>query len=287
MSLSLSMKQVHIWHLSLKIGLLTSLILGIFQLWIFFFPQEKTIISTENENSDIYQSAYSANIWNVWVALSTRIWLQYQSKNSSIQANSFYKEIIDIGTTPEEKRAIRSDMITQNMLIIKEYLNLSRIDIKAILDSSPNRRSTLEGFISQLELRYKNSRISLENLQKQKSLLLADITKIEASIEKTKAKMEQHFATNKQNEILQDVDEYFDLRAQYTEAFTDIVFVNQFIKQHAFLNNYNTWILDTLINNKEAIINQSYVVIPDTWDQYLRPLELLFDEAEIKAIKGQ
>jgi hypothetical protein len=40
--------------------------------------------------------------------------------------------------------------------------------------------------------------------------------------------------------------------------------------------------LDTLINNKEAIINQSYVVIPDSWSQYLRPLELIFDEAEIK-----
>jgi hypothetical protein len=60
------------------------------------------------------------------------------------------------------------------------------------------------------------------------------------------------------------------------------VFINQFIKQHAFLNNYNKWILDTLINNKEAIINQSYVVIPDSGDQYLRPLELIFDEAEIK-----
>lgn len=132
-------------------------------------------------------------------------------------------------------------------------------------------------------MRYKSSALSISSLEKQKNLLLENIRSIESRIEQVKTNMEQDFSQSKVDETLEDVDDYFALRAEYTEAFTDIVFINQFLKQHTFLNEYNTWILDTLINNKEAIINQSYVVIPDSGDEYLRPLELIFDEAEIKA----
>ena len=254
-----------------------------FQVGILFFPEEEAISYADSGNSDMYQSAYSANLGNVWVALSTRIWLKYQSTSWNFSSDSFYREIASVWTNKEEKKAIRSDMIAQNMLIIREYLNLSRTDIKSILDSSSDRRATLEGFISQLELRYKNSALSLQGLEKQKQLLLVEISKIEDSIEIVKTDMESHFSASKASETLSDVDIYFDLRGKYTETFTDIVFINQFLRQHAFLNNYNKWILDTLINNKQALINQSYVVIPDSWDEYLRPLELIFDEADIKA----
>ena len=282
MSLLREMKHPHISHFFLKIAIITSILLGCFQLWIHFGSEENldTRIAIP-QNSDIYQSAYSANLWSIGVALSTRIGINYDDGNGI--KTTFYKEISSVGINSEDKRAIRSDMIGQNMLIIWEYLNLSRTDIKTLLDSSPDRKKTLEWFISQLELRYKNSALSLNSLEKQKNLLLADLSRIESDIEKVKSSMETHFWLSQARSTLDDVDDYFELRAQYTESFTDIVFINQFLKQHAFLNNYNKWILDTLINNKEAIINQSYVVIPDSWDQYLRPLELLFDEAEIKA----
>lgn len=174
-------------------------------------------------------------------------------------------------------------MLAQNMLIIQEYLNLSRTNVKDLLQWTKNRQATLESFISQLEMRYKSSVLSISSLEKQKVLLLQHIENLEVQIEQVKASMESNFSAGDANATLWDVDNYFALRAEYTEAFTDIVFINQFLKQHAFLNEYNVWVLDTLINNKEAIVNQSFVVIPDTWDEYLRPLELIFDEAEIKA----
>lgn len=174
-------------------------------------------------------------------------------------------------------------MIAQNMLIIQEYLNLSRSDVKSMLDSSSNRRTTLESYLTQLEMRYKNSALSVQSLEKQKALLVTELDTISTKIENTKVSMEQNFSASLASNTLVDVDAYYALRADYTEAFTDIVFINQFIKQHNFLNNYNKVMLDTLINNKEAIINQSYVVIPDSGDQLLRPLELLFNEADFKA----
>jgi hypothetical protein len=38
-----------------------------------------------------------------------------------------------------------------------------------------------------------------------------------------------------------------------------------------------------LINNKDAIIKEAYVVIPDTWVEFLRDFNLLYDESEYKA----
>ena len=238
-----------------------------------------------NTNSERFQSASSSDFGSIGVAISTRIGTKFQEKSTAnfSGTQSFYREISSIWKSPSENRSLRSDMLAQNMLIIQEYLNLSRTNVKDLLQWTKNRQATLESFISQLEMRYKSSVLSISSLEKQKVLLLQHIENLEVQIEQVKASMESNFSAGDANATLWDVDNYFALRAEYTEAFTDIVFINQFLKQHAFLNEYNVWVLDTLINNKEAIVNQSFVVIPDTWDEYLRPLELIFDEAEIKA----
>ena len=274
-----------LWHSCLKIGILTGIILAVFH--FIYMPLSGTawISYAANTNTANFQAAGDSHLGSIWVALSTRIGIKFETRWVSSSTQSFYREITAIWESPQENRAIRSDMIRQNMLIIKEYLNLSKTDVNSMLKSSSNRRTTLESFISQLEMRYKTSALSEQNLQKQKELLLKRIEAIEGQIEQVKTQMETDFSASLPDETLSDVDQYFALRAEYTELFTDIVFINQFLKQHQFLNEYNKWILDTLINNKEALINQSYVVIPDSGEQYLRPLELLFDEAEIKALQ--
>ena len=279
------MKHQKILPFFFKVALLSLFFVSVYQGYGYFFQKEEIKKETqrEQENATRFQSAYAANYGNVWVALSTRIGMQFTSQNAALQSGGFYREIASVGVTQDERRIQRADMISQNMLIIQEYLNLSKTDIKTLLHTSADRKNTLEGFISQLELRYKNSAISVQSLEKQKALLVTKIEKNQADIVATKASMEKNFGLSQAAETLKDVERYYVLRAEYTEMFTDIVFINQFLKQHNFLNNYNKVILDTLINNKEAIINQSYVVIPDSGEQYLRPLELIFDEADIKA----
>jgi hypothetical protein len=49
----------------------------------------------------------------------------------------------------------QDQIITSNMLILNEYLNVLKTDIKSLLNSSNDRASTLNAFISQLEYRYK------------------------------------------------------------------------------------------------------------------------------------
>lgn len=182
----------------------------------------------------------------------------------------------------EEKREIRSALIRSNLMIIREYLNLSRTDVKVMLSNASDRRSVLEWFISELEHKRKNSILSVQSLEAQKSKLLGHLEKIDSEIETSKIQMEWHFEKAMVEETLSDVDTYFDLRRQYTETFTDIVFINQFLKQHIFLTRYNETLLDTLRTNKEQIINKTYVVIPDSGSDYMRELKLIFDENEMK-----
>ena len=119
--------------------------------------------------------------------------MQFTSQNTNLQSGGFYKEIASVGNTIEERQIQRANMISQNMLIIQEYLNLSKTDIKTLLNTSADRKNTLEGFISQLELRYKNAAISVQSLEKQKALLVAKVEKNQADIAATKASMEKNF----------------------------------------------------------------------------------------------
>jgi hypothetical protein len=41
--------------------------------------------------------------------------------------------------------------------------------------------------------------------------------------------------------------------------------------------------LDTLINNKDILVKDSFVVIPDSWDELLQKMNIIFDEQTYKA----
>jgi len=266
----------------LKVLLITLIFLWGYRVFLYASSWEIVAEKIIETNQTRYESANDNQLLYVSAAISTRIGIAYSENWINNIASDFYKQISSIWETPEDKREIRKRLISQNMLIIWEYLNLSRADIKSLLDSTSDRKKTLESFIMQLELREKNSRISLESLQRHKVQLLAYIQSIEWAIENTKWNMEREFSAGNSQKTLEATDEYFSLREQYTIAFTDIVFINQFIKQHSFLIEYNSWILNTLKSNKQAIINENYIVIPSSGDDYLRPLELIFDESELE-----
>ena len=67
----------------------------------------------------------------------------------------------------------------------------------------------------------------------------------------------------------------------YARAY--IVFINKFLNWYTVLNNYNKLLLDTLINNKEILVKNSQVVIPDSWSWLLKDLNLIYDEADWKS----
>lgn len=63
------------------------------------------------------------------------------------------------------------------------------------------------------------------------------------------------------------------------------MFVNKFITTYSILNDYNKKLLDTLINNREALIKNVTIVLPDTGNELMGKLKLLQSEADYKAGK--
>lgn len=270
----------------LKIWVLTALILACVRIGHSFFwekTDEQTLTPVKNES--VYTSAYSSNYSVIGVALSTRVGTNFRKSQSNFNNPGFYREISSVWKTQEEKQEIRDELIKKNMILIREYLNLAKTDVKGVLETSNNKKATLENLINQLSLRYKNATVSSQSLEKQKALLLAYIEQVEAAIAQQKWLMEKNFSASDPDATIANVERYFELRQKYTEAFTDIVFINQFIKQYSFLNNYNKLLLDTLINNKEPLINGTSVVIPNSWDELLEPLNLLIKESVYKTQK--
>lgn len=178
-------------------------------------------------------------------------------------------------------------MISTNMDIIQEYLNLIKTDIPSTLANANNKKNTLETYISQLELRYKNAALSGQALGLQREKLIVNLELIQNKVDALKEKMNGDFSVFDDSASIKNVENYLELKKEYQANYVDIIFINQFLKQYAFLNNYNKKLLDTLINNKEALVNQSFVVIPDSGDEFLRTFNLIYDEAEYKSLQSE
>jgi len=262
-----------------KIAVLSLIILLIIQAITY---GSATGFTQKQTNEFIYASANTQSLWEVGVAIGTGIGVRFDS--GAFKQATVFGQAGKLWETSEESREIRSTLISENMVIIKEYLALLQTDVLELLDTSSNRRNTLNTFISQLEIRFKNAATSQVNLENQKNLLTSNTNSIKGDIEGVKTKLSNDFTGNKSNAVLNDVDEYLGLKAKERENFVDVVFINQFLTQYNFLNNYNKNLLDTLINNKEALINKSFVVIPDSGSEFLKEFNLLYEEQEFKAI---
>ena len=66
-------------------------------------------------------------------------------------------------------------------------------------------------------------------------------------------------------------------------ASTYLVFLGKFISTYQIMNAYNKTLLDTLINNREALMKNVTVVLPDSGTNLMKQLNLIKTEAEWKA----
>jgi hypothetical protein len=96
------------------------------------------------------------------------------------------------------------------------------------------------------------------------STLEREISNTNSQIEKLKSKINSDFLKNDSTASSENIEKYLELKSKYNYAVVYIVYINQFLTDYNRLNEYNKKLLDVLINNKEAIIKEAFVVIPDT-----------------------
>ena len=232
-----------------------------------------------NNNKYKFKKSNSIILAKSGVALSTNIGIRYKQR----QNQNLYKDVPIIAKTISDKKYANNTTLSNNILIIKEYYNVLRTDIKKMISSSYNKKETLEAYIEQLKYRYNNANAQMRILIKKKNELSINLKESWEKINFIKKKIDSDFKKFDSKATEKNISDLLVLKAEYNYAKTHIIFINQYLKQYQNLNNSNKKLLDTLINNKEAIIKNTQIVIPNTWIKTLRKLDLIVDEKDYKA----
>jgi len=265
-----------------KVLLLSAFIVLIFNIWdnlINATSSDKNQV-TNTQNYSNFKKVNNNSLWKIWVAITTNIWIQY-TKRWEVPA-TIYKDIFSISEVMKNQKWANNELIWLNMVSIEEYKNILQTNVKQLIDSSYDKPRILNAFIDQLEYRYTLAWDNIKKLNEQKTIFTQDMKSASSKIEILKKKIEKDFSDNNSKESLKNIDSYLELKKEYYYARTYIVYINHFLSEYNYLNKYNKLLLDTLINNKDALIKDAYVVIPDSWTQLLKKFDLIYDEKTLK-----
>ncbi len=261
------------------------LILGIFisifvNLCVTYFTSlwSKDIYWESNDTK--FQRVDAPYLGTVWVALSVNVGTK-KIESSSIPV-SIYQEVMPISYILANKELARNKIITNNMISLSEYINIIKTDINSLLDSSSDRESMLESFLDQLKYRYTNWLSEIKILKEQAKELTQTLTSSDQKVITLKDSLTDAYKNLEYEKTQEILDEYLLEKEKNTFAKTYLVFIGKFIKSYEILNNYNKTLLDTIINNKEALIKNVTIVLPDSGNALLNNLNLIKTEAEFK-----
>lgn len=263
----------------IKIIILTSVFFVIIN-YFWYLLNWENIKEAKASNKQTFISNDIEIVWWVWVAITTNIWIRFKERKEI--PVTIYKDVVDIWYILANKNEAGKQIITNHMILLNEYLNILKTDIRSLLSSSNDRAFALNSFISQLEYRYKVGIENSKTLIIQRDQLLEAYNSSNTKIENLKNQISWDFWSFNSKAILNNVDEYLKIREENLISRTYVVFINKFLNYYAVLNNYNKNLLDALINNKEILIKNTQVVIPDTGWDLLKQLKLIYSEEEWK-----
>jgi len=217
----------------------------------------------------------------VWVALTTNIGTRFQQMHRT--PVTAYQWAVEVGAILANHTQAKDELISHHMLALNEYYHILQTDIRALLSEKVDRWDALDVFIDQLKYRYEIATQNIQTLSSQKTDLLKSYNSSLNDVENIKRKMGVDFSQFNAQNTIENIDQYLIRKQENTTAYAYIVFIDRFLNYYETLNEYNQLVLDTLINNREILIKNTQVVIPDTGGELLRQLNLLYDEADWKS----
>ncbi len=267
-----------ITSLALVFALIFNFANSYFKTWSFTIPSNTEYIEEKNNiwnnNKHKFKKSNSQILAKSWVALTTNIGIKYKQR----QTKNLYKNVPAIAKLISDKKYANNTSLSNNLLQIREYSNVLRTDIKKMIASSYNKRETLDAYIDQLKYRFNSANRQIRVLTKKKAELSKDLNSASTKITLLRKEIDFNFRKFDSKALEKNITDLLLARGEYNYAKTHIIFINQYIKQYQSLNNFNKKLLDTLINNTNAIIKNTQIVIPSTWTRILRELDLIIDE---------
>ncbi len=247
----------------------------------FTWLDTKETFANTNTNEQKYAKANEWYLWKTWVAISLNIWTkQKEAMDVPVNMNT---EVLPISYILANKTTSRNKIITSNMVALNEYLNILKTNVNNILDQSADREAMLESYLDQLKWRYKSTQEQITILKQQGTSLEATVTASEQKMERLKWELTTAYRNLDYDKTQSTLDEYLDEKDKNTYSKTYLVFIGKFVDSYIILNDYNKVLLDTLINNKEALIKNVTIVMPDSWTNLMKKFNLIKTEAEFKS----
>lgn len=213
-------------------------------------------------NDGHFKRASVPYLGNTGIAIAMNIGLHQKEKQDT--PVNLYTEVMPVGEMLADTSVGRNKLISSNMVAANEYLNVLKTDVNKLLDSATDREAMLESFLDQLKYRYTSTSSYLSTLNSQISELQSTVTTSDQSIETIKASMTAAYKNLDYDKTEELLNNYLAEKQKNTYARTYIVFLSKFISTYSVMNTYNKVMLDTLINNKEALIKNVTVVLPDS-----------------------
>ena len=270
----------------LRVFTLTTTIVLVFLVWNNLIKADEKVTEVkkvEPTNTNSFENVNSSALGKTWVAITTNVWIKYKQR-TEIPA-TIYKDVFSVNKMVQNWELWSDELISANMIIVEEYKNILKTDIKSILDQSKNRAEILDALIEQFEFRYEKSVKQIISLNEQKAIFEREMNEANSQIEILKVKINTDYKKRDSVASKENITNYLEQKNKYNYARTYIIYINHFLSDYVSLNDYNKKLLDTLINNKDAIVKEAYVVIPSSWAGLLKEFDLLYEESEYKATK--
>jgi len=173
-------------------------------------------------------------------------------------------------------------ILEKNLTFLQEYRSFIKMDYNLAFKNSPDKAYTLDNLVKQLGFRFRTSVLNVKNLLTQQEWLKSEYLANKRDLNNIKQKIEKDYNSVDIEELKENLTNYYALKARETKLTTYLVFIWNMIKNHNVMNDYNKIVLDTLINNKDVISKDSFVVLPDSGNKVLNDLDLIITEKEYK-----
>ncbi|MDD2871948.1 MAG: hypothetical protein PHS49_08240 [Candidatus Gracilibacteria bacterium] len=266
----------------IKILVLSTLMVLVFNVGDNILNADTIQVSTisKNDNNSNFKKLNPSTLGKTGVAITTNIGIRYKQRQE-VPA-TIYKDIFSINEIIADRQLANKELVGVNMLTLQEYRSVLKTNIKQLLDTSYDKPKMFNALIEQLQYRYVMGAENMKTLSEQKAVFEKSMNDANTKIDALKQKIDTDFKSYNSTESLANINSYLDLKKEYYFARTYIVYINQFLSEYDYLNGYNKLLLDTLINNREAILKNATVVIPDSGTGLLKNFDLLFTEEEYK-----
>lgn len=237
------------------------------------------------DNARSFTQSDMSYIGNIATAVSLSIW--HADKAVSTWPIALSEETISIAEVLASPKDWERKLIASNMLSLQSYVNLLRTDIIGLLDQAEDRTTALDEHIDLLKSYYVRTGDRTALLAEQSRDLSAIILGASQSTLGAKQSMEEKYKAFEYEWVDSVIDDYVRAKNDENRARVYLAYVERFQRGYGILQGQAKKILDTLINNREALIKRSIVVIPDSGSELLKKLNLIVTEAEYKASSNQ